>query len=390
MTTAGLVRLRRPALTLITCGLWLLATIGPAGAAAAVPTNYLTRIVDVRWADTGGAAPQTPIDRLIAVRILGGDASIELTVMDGAVVEVDGYHDDDPYLRVAADGTVRVNVASTAFALNGSRFGGSDGSSGGGPAAAGSSGGVPAAGESQDSGSPSKAGATERTENWEVVDRSGRFEWHDHRAHWMSAQPPLGVTAWDGDGDPPRSAVAIRGTIPLTVNGRLAEIETVTYLLRPPSAAFWWSAAAAFAVVAVVVGRAVPARRWSAAALVPAALLAAWAVVVVFLLGSAERWAPWHVALPVAAVAVLGWGAMRSRPWREVGALGGLALVGTGVTLIATWGSALTPGLGPSWLARLVGAAALGLGAAFAASGCWELLSVFRVKNDRLASTVTE
>jgi LPXTG-motif cell wall-anchored protein len=29
---------------------------------------------------------------------------------------------------------------------------------------------------------------------WKVVDKAGRFQWHDHRIHWMSTIPPKQVT----------------------------------------------------------------------------------------------------------------------------------------------------------------------------------------------------
>ncbi len=84
----------------------------------------------------------------------------------GRTVTVYGYQ-KEPYARVLANGTVEVNLDSPAYYLNQSFYGDVT---------------VPA------SASP---GATPR---WSVIDRTGQFEWHDHRIHWMSPLLPPEVT----------------------------------------------------------------------------------------------------------------------------------------------------------------------------------------------------
>lgn len=351
---------------------------GLTGGSTTVPTNYETKVSGIGWApdpgqragpggeptgaDRAGHGDRSSPGSFIGVRILGGDASIELTVRKGAEAEVAGYQDDDQYLRFGADGVVEVNTDSAAYALNSNRYGG---------------------GSAAPSVDPARAA-------WKVVSQSGRYSWHDHRAHWMSASPPLGVVAWNGEGKAPDSAVAVRGTIPLTVNGQAAEIDTVTYLLRAPSAARSWFLAGGIAAIALVVGRVVGNRRWTLFALVPASFIAGWAFWVVLLLDEPQRWAPWHLALPAGAAGALAWGVSRDGPWRLVGSLAGLLLLGTGATLMPTFGAALAPGLGPEWLARVVGAASIGVGAVVVLSGTWELFSALRTGPSRLASTVTE
>ncbi len=112
----------------------------------------------------------------------------------GKTVTVYGYQ-KDPYARVLANGTVEVNLHSPAYYLNQNFYGDVA---------------VPA------SASPSA------TPQWRTIDRTGQFEWHDHRIHWMSPLLSPKVTnqakrteifAWE---------VPIRvGAQPATIYGRL-------------------------------------------------------------------------------------------------------------------------------------------------------------------------
>jgi hypothetical protein len=83
----------------------------------------------------------------------------------GRTVTVYGY-ENEPYARVQANGTVEVNTSSPAYYLNQSFY-------------------------AQVTVPPS-ASAHARP-HWTVVDRTGQFEWHDHRIHWMSPVPPAQV-----------------------------------------------------------------------------------------------------------------------------------------------------------------------------------------------------
>jgi hypothetical protein len=80
----------------------------------------------------------------------------------GRTVTVFGYQ-GEPYARVLANGTAEQNARSPATYLNTSFYGDVN---------------VPP------SASPSA------TPQWVVVDRTGQFEWHDHRIHWMSPVVP--------------------------------------------------------------------------------------------------------------------------------------------------------------------------------------------------------
>jgi hypothetical protein len=83
----------------------------------------------------------------------------------GRTVTVYGY-EGEPYARVQANGTVEVNTASPAYYLNQNFY--------------------------AQVTVPASAGAR-ATPHWTVVDRTGQFEWHDHRIHWMSPVPPAQV-----------------------------------------------------------------------------------------------------------------------------------------------------------------------------------------------------
>jgi hypothetical protein len=101
----------------------------------------------------------------LKLQILNFDDRLQLDNRTGKTVVVRGYQ-NEPYLRVLGDGTVQVNHNSPAFYLNNDRT---------------STGKVPA---------NAKPGATP---DWQVVDRTGSYQWHDHRIHWMSTIAPQQV-----------------------------------------------------------------------------------------------------------------------------------------------------------------------------------------------------
>ncbi len=96
----------------------------------------------------------------VTVEVLNYDDRMVLTNRSGRDVVIEGYN-REPYARVDADGTVALNRNSTAFYLNDDRYAQED---------------VPAAVRKD----------PRRAPDWKVQDRTGRFEWHDHRMHWMA------------------------------------------------------------------------------------------------------------------------------------------------------------------------------------------------------------
>ena len=169
------------------CG--AVAMLGPAGVAhadPAQPTDYSTEIV--------GVEPVTPS---IAVGVIGGDSFIELTVERGTDVVVLGYW-GEPYLRFNSDGTVEENQRSPTVAENESRYGGSSETN------------------------PADADAESQ---WAKVASDGSYAWHDHRAHWMSLDPPPGE----------RGDEVLTGVIPLEVNGSDVKVSVAVTWEQVPS-----------------------------------------------------------------------------------------------------------------------------------------------------------
>ena len=115
-----------------------------------------------------------PNYRSVITRVAPPAAGVRLSVLnydDRLLLQNAGRADvmvldyqQKPYIHAAADGTVAVNTNSEAYYLNEDRLGQAPVPKGLGPQPA-----------------------------WKVVSRNGRYDWHDHRIHWM------------GTGDPPQA-----------------------------------------------------------------------------------------------------------------------------------------------------------------------------------------
>ena len=124
-------------------------------------------------------------------------ASSSATDSDSVVV-VEGYR-DEPYLRFLPDGTVQVNRRSPALYLNEDRFAQVQ---------------VPRSADPE--GRPS----------WKRVAENGRYDWHDHRIHWMAKTQPEQVRK-----DESRRVKIFDWKLPVSVAGRPAAIEgSLTWL----------------------------------------------------------------------------------------------------------------------------------------------------------------
>jgi hypothetical protein len=104
----------------------------------------------------------TPNVSGLSVQVLEFADRLLLTNHTGQTVTIYGYQ-GEPYARVLANGTAEQNQRSPATYLNTNFYANVK---------------VPA------TASPNAA------PQWVVVDRTGQFEWHDHRIHWMSPVLP--------------------------------------------------------------------------------------------------------------------------------------------------------------------------------------------------------
>lgn len=165
----------------------------------------------------------------IAVSIIGGDAAVRVRAEPGHEVVVLGYQ-DEPYLRIAADGTTSVNRHAPARLLNRTR----------------------------DGGSAATPTAIDAAPDWVDLEGSSAVVWHDHRIHSMAALDE--GHEWE---------------ISLLVDGQPVLVRGVLLVESPPSPLPWTGLIVVTGGIAVLIGR----RRPDVAALALAATAAATALV---------------------------------------------------------------------------------------------------------------
>ena len=99
------------------------------------------------------------------VDVLNGDDRLAVANHGRSVVTIDGYH-NEPYLRMSPDGTVAVNTRSPALYLNANP---------------------------RTEGTVPPFANPAAVPQWKVVEHTGRYEFHDHRIHWMGASTPTQI-----------------------------------------------------------------------------------------------------------------------------------------------------------------------------------------------------
>ncbi len=182
--------MHRPEAVAAIVAVTLLGTAAAASAHSADP-HFLSRVDAIAPATTG-----------VTVDVLNRSDRLLLTNRSGRDVLIAGY-EGEPYARVLADGTVQENQRSPAHVLNTDRYAQVE--------------------------VPPSADARARPA-WRTIAKTSRFEWHDHRIHWMSRSRPPQVK------DPEVRQPVSEWTVPVTIDGRRGAI-TGTLLWTPPPGA---------------------------------------------------------------------------------------------------------------------------------------------------------
>jgi hypothetical protein len=195
------------------------------GLAAAAPTAALAHQGNPNMKSVVRALqPKVPG---VTLQVLSGDDRFQITNRGTETVLVQGY-DKEPYARITPDGTVAVNHNSPAFYLNTDRYGAVT---------------VP------------KTASAKATPDWHVLDKTGVFEWHDHRMHYMARDIPPIVK------DKSERTKVFDYKIPIELGGKQGQILGTLWWAPPKDGGPPTGAIAAFVVllllggVAVVVAR---------------------------------------------------------------------------------------------------------------------------------------
>jgi len=160
----------------------------------------------------------SPATAGLRVEVLDHDDALQLVNRSGTTIVVYGY-DREPYARVLADGTVQVNERSPAVTLN----------------------------EDDHEAEDPPASAPEGPPRWRTLDRTGRFEWHDHRIHWRKDGLPPQVT------DRTQETKVFDWRVPLRVGGHAGAVAgTLTWVGEPSSSSFPTAAVVSLVVLALL------------------------------------------------------------------------------------------------------------------------------------------
>lgn len=311
----------------------LLATASPASAhvgGGPSPSNWRSPVASVHPAMSG-----------VTVRTVDNGDSVEVVNHSSVVVMVLGY-DGEPYLRFRPDG-VDENTRSAATYLNRTKDGRTE--------------------------PPADARDPKAPPSWRKVAEGPKYRWHDHRTHWMQTRPPPVVQA-----NPSAHQVIAQWTVPMRYGD--TEVTVAGTLSWVPGPNPWpsYGIAAGLALAGAALGWL---RRWRVPAVVAVGVLVAADVIHSVgegLSGVSAADIPAWAAGVWAVVAVL-----RRSMYAPLilGLLGAVVALVSGVGDLGVLTHSQLPFTGPTWLARLCVAVALGLGTGLVVA-CWRLSRIRR------------
>jgi hypothetical protein len=192
------------------------------GAVVAVAALLALAAAPTAGAHQGNPNFRSVVDRVtpsvpgVTLQVLNFDDRLELQNTSHQTVVVQGYN-GEPYARVLGNGAVEVNRRSPAFYLNVDR--------------------------TADVKVPASANP-DAPPQWQVVDRTGRLQWHDHRIHWMGKGLPPAVK------DKSKRTRVFAWSVPLQVGASKGAIAgTLFYQPRPGGGAPVGAIAALLALI---------------------------------------------------------------------------------------------------------------------------------------------
>lgn len=159
----------------------------------------------------------TPGTSGVSIEVINRDDRFELTNRSKEAVVIYGY-DEEQYARVLPDGSVQVNKRSPAYYLNDDRYANVV---------------VPA------SADPNAA------PQWSTIGKTARFQWHDHRMHYMATGVPSSVK------DQSKRQRIFDYEIPVRIGGKPGAIDGTLFWTPQPDRGPPLTAVAALVVIAL-------------------------------------------------------------------------------------------------------------------------------------------
>jgi hypothetical protein len=169
----------------------------------------------------------TPKARGLSIEVLEFADRLLLRNNTGKTVTIYGYS-GEPYARVRPNGAAEENMRSPAVYLNTNFY--------------------------ADVSVPASANASD-SPKWVAVDRTGQFEWHDHRIHYMSPVTPPEVK------DRSKRTFIFDWSVPIMVGTQKGTIEGALYWVPESSKASTAAIAVFVALIVLALGFVVFVRR---------------------------------------------------------------------------------------------------------------------------------